>query len=231
MRKFRQLTLLLLAITFIAVNCTKEGPEGPAGATGPQGPPGTGGGAGPAGPAGPGGPAGPAGPAGPQGPAGTANVTYSAWFTPDQNGGWVDTTINGVATQKKFNKSAPGATLAMLNTGVVISYMKLNPDGAGGATTSIRQLPYANPGTATEYFPLHYVGSITYAHVSTGNPGVAVGASSGALEFRYVLIPGAVAGGRMMSGPAAGYQVAQLQSMSYQDVCSTFDIPANGSNE
>src|SRR5690242_16273859 len=76
MRKFRLLTILLLAVAFIAVNCTKEGPEGPAGATGPQGPAGV---QGPAGPAGPAGPNGPAGPTGPQGPAGTANVIYSPW--------------------------------------------------------------------------------------------------------------------------------------------------------
>jgi hypothetical protein len=210
MRKLTTFTLLLLSVAFIISNCTKEGPEGPVGAQGPQGPAGANGGT---------------------GPAGSANVIYSAWFTPDQNGGWVDTTINGVALQKKFRKAAPGVTLAMLNNGVILSYVKLNPDGAGGTTTSIRQLPYANPGTATEYFPLHYVGNITYAQASTANPGVAVAASSGSLEFRYVLIPGGVSGGRMTSGAATGYSVDQLRNMSYEQAVSLFNIPANGSNE
>jgi hypothetical protein len=202
------LPLLLLSITFTSVNCSKDGPEGPAGATGP---------------------AGPAGPTGPQGPAGTANVIYSAWFTPDQNGGWVDTTINGVAAQKKFRKSAPGVTLAILNNGIVLSYMKLNPDGAGGTTSSIRQLPYANPGSATVYFPLHYVGNISYAQVSTASPGVAVSASSGGLEFRYILIPGGAAGSRNVN--SSGYTADQLKKMSYEQITTLFNIPPDGANK
>ncbi len=78
MRKFKSLSLLLLASAFILVNCTKEGPEGPAGATGAQGPAGATGAAGAAGAAGA---TGPAGATGVAGPAGTANVIYSAWVT------------------------------------------------------------------------------------------------------------------------------------------------------
>jgi hypothetical protein len=224
MRKFNLLSILLLAFVFIVASCTKEGPEGPAGATGPQGPTGLGGATGPAGPAGPTGPAGTTGPTGPQGPAGTANVIYSAWFTAEQNGGWADTTINLVALQKKFNKPAPGATLAMLNNGVVLSYMKLFPDGAGGTTTSVRQLPYSNPGTSSEFFPLHYVGSITYALVSTANPGVATSTPGAGVEFRYVLIPGGVAGGRTSGVGGTNYTADQVRAMSYAEVCRIFRI-------
>jgi ABC-type amino acid transport substrate-binding protein len=78
MRKFKSLSLLLLASAFILVNCTKEGPEGPAGATGAQGPAGATGGAGAAGATGA---TGPAGATGVAGPAGSANVIYSAWVT------------------------------------------------------------------------------------------------------------------------------------------------------
>jgi hypothetical protein len=155
-------------------------------------------------------------------------VIYSSWFTPAANGGWVDTTINGVLSQKKFNKSAPGVTLSVLNTGVVISYVKLNPDGIGGTTTSIRQLPYASPGSANEFFPLHYVGSITYAEVSTANPGVAVTASNSLLEFRYVIIPGGISGGKSAGVGGTNYTAEQLHNMSYEKVCEIFKIPANG---
>ena len=41
MRKFRLLSLLFLAASFVFVSCTKEGPEGPAGAAGAQGPAGS----------------------------------------------------------------------------------------------------------------------------------------------------------------------------------------------
>lgn len=78
MRKVRFLSLLLLAIAFIMVNCTKEGPEGPQGPAGPQGATGaTGpnGATGPAGPAGPTGPQGATGATGPQGPAGPQGAT------------------------------------------------------------------------------------------------------------------------------------------------------------
>ena len=204
--------LLLSAISIIAVNCEKEGPPGSQG---------------------PAGPAGSAGPAGPAGPIGTANVIYSNWFTPVQNGGWVDTTINGVAAQKKFNKSAPAVTAAILNTGLILAFVKLNPDGAGGTTTSIRQLPYPNPGAANQIIILSYVGSITYAWVSTANPGVAVPAASTALEFRYMIVPGSVVAGRMANGNIErlvnindmDYSASQLNAMSYEEICALLKIP------
>jgi hypothetical protein len=50
------------------------------------------------------------------------------------------------------------------------------------------------------------------------------------LEYRYVLIPGLVAGGRFSSGPLAGYTVSQIKSLSYQQLIDLLRIPANGSN-
>ena len=210
MKSYCKFVLISFASTIIICGCQKEGPAGAVGPAGVQGP---------------------AGPTGPTGPAGSANVVYSAWFTPAQNGNWVDTSINGVAAQKKFNKSAPGITLNVLNTGVILSYLKLNPDGAGGTTASIRQMPYANPGAANVFFAMHYVGSITIAVISTANPGVAVTASSTALEFRYIIIPGVVQGGRLISGPAKGYTKNELMNLSYEKIESMFNIPQNGSNE
>src|ERR1700741_3785109 len=124
MRKFRLLSLLLLAFAFIAVNCTKEGPEGPAGATGPQGPVGA---TGSGGPTGPSGPTGPAGPTGPQGPPGTANVIYSTWYGPGVNGGTAWAGAVNLGTQTNFvDKPAPGVTASMITQGAIIVYARLN---------------------------------------------------------------------------------------------------------
>lgn len=158
---------------------------------------------------------------------------YSNWFTPTQNGGWLDTVINGVASQKKFNKAASGISLSILNTGLVLAYVKLNPDGAGGTTSSIRQLPYANPGSATENVTINYLGSITYAVISTSSPGVAVAAQSSALEFRYLIIPGAVVSGRSIDQitdkfveiNGKVYTESQLRTIPYEQVCSLLNIP------
>ena len=96
MRNFRLFSLLLLSFSFIASNCTKEGPEGPVGASGPQGPPGSNG------------TPGTPGPTGPSGPAGSANVTYSAWYTTVTG----DYTATGVAPYTAvflFDKAAAGS--------------------------------------------------------------------------------------------------------------------------
>ncbi|MEO7983302.1 MAG: hypothetical protein ABI688_04395, partial [Bacteroidota bacterium] len=167
MRKFRLLSLLLLAIAFIAINCTKEGPEGPAGATGPQGPPGlpgTNGGTGATGPAGP------AGPTGSQGPAGTANVIYSAWFTLT---GWHDSTMLDVGLCKVDYKDAPGVTAAVISNGVVLSY-----SAPSAASTFAYALPFTissiNPNILLSFRPS--VGRMVYHNtaINSGSGGLAL---------------------------------------------------------
>jgi hypothetical protein len=234
MRKLRSLSILLFALSFIIINCTKEGPEGPVGPSGPQGAAGTNGTngtpgtTGPAGPAGPAGPVGPAGPAGPTGPAGTANVIYSAWFTPATYGGWVDTTINAQTLQKKFNRPTTAITQAVLDQGVVMVYMKLNPDGLAGTTLSVRELPYVNPGGNSQFIHIPRVGSLTIANTTITGGSVTAAATN--LEFRYVVIPGGVAGKMMNGATNTGYTIDQLKSMTYDEICNLLNIPPNGSN-
>src|SRR5450432_1953648 len=114
MRKLRLLSLLFLAISFIVVSCTKEGPEGTVGATGPQGPAG---GSGATGATGPAGPAGPAGSTGPTGATGTANVIYYTWAPITS---WADTTIPFVssAVVGRAIRTAPGITQAVIDQGI-----------------------------------------------------------------------------------------------------------------
>ena len=222
MRKLRFLSLLLLAITFIVINCTKEGPEGPVGAQGPQGPAGTNGAAGAAGaPGAPGAP----GATGPQGPAGTANVIYSSWlqFTlPD----WADTTMVNTGQASRFIRSAPGITTSILNNGVVISYLGVVT--GGNVTTG----PYEFPFFCTSCSPsmiifqaLPRVGKIIY--YATNSTGTLTGFSDGGYSTRYVIIPGGVAGGRMANGQQTyyGHTADELKAMSYHDVCTLLNIP------
>lgn len=189
MRKSRLLSLLLIALAFISFNCTKEGPEGPAGATGPQGPAGA---------------AGAPGSTGAQGPAGTANVTYSAWFTA---GAW----IGSGTTFAYFDRAAPGVTASIRDQGVILAYTRLSGDA-----TNIRPLP-ATSGTGATYvirnFFSNAVGSIRFTA-----EGAAAVTPSAADEYRYVLIPGGVLGGR-------GTTTIDPRTLSYEEVCAMYNIP------
>ena len=232
MRKFQFLSLLALAITFLAVSCTKEGPEGPAGATGAQGPagangtPGATGATGATGPQGPVGPQGPAGPAGPQGPAGTANVIYSAWITDPNSTPWADTSITLYGNPiRRRNITAPGITQSILDQGVVLSYVRF----PGGNTPYSMPFLFAWAGSTAGVAAQPALGRLIYILYNpiTGAapPG---GLVYSGLDIRYVIIPGGVAGGRT-SGKACEikgqlYTESQLKAMSYQQVCSLLNI-------
>lgn len=221
MRKFKLLSLLALAITFIAVSCTKEGPEGPAGATGAQGPQGGPGGIGPAGPIGPGGPAGPTGPTGPQGTS--AQVIYSAWAP--STTGVRDTTVDN-SFFRVTHINAPSLSTTILNQGVILTYMRLT----GVIEPSL--LPFASyaGGTSSIMGTWNTTQKIFINRHTIGCNAAACAVNiSAALEYRYVLIPGLIPGGRgteptITSGPAAGYTEAQLKTMSYQQICSLLRI-------
>jgi hypothetical protein len=222
MRKLRLLSLSLVAITFIAVNCTKEGPEGPVGATGPQGPPGS-----------PGSP-GTQGPQGPQGNPGTANVIYSAWI--NEVVPWGDTTMGSLngANAKRNIIQAPSLTAGVLTSGAVLVYGRLNSTTASDplplpwslpvSTTSYIETgfrPALSKIVAYFYFPTNALGTITFTSINLG-----------AFQFRYVLIPGGVAGGKTTSAAGVGgtgYTEAELKAMPYEKVCRLLNIPANGS--
>jgi hypothetical protein len=216
MRTSRSLYLALFAFVFILASCTKEGPEGPIGPQGPQGTPGVSGGTGLTGATGATGPAGPQGPVGPTGPAGTANVIYSAWFSP---AAWVPATGFNDFT---FDKTAPSLTQAVIDNGAVLSYAKITGE------TTVRPLSTTIntgvTGIATYGFNLPAINTIRYS-VTRVAGGTYVPLITD--QFRYVIIPGAVAGGRMATGAARGYSLEQLRQMSYEQVIALFNIPGN----
>ncbi|MBK6936394.1 MAG: collagen-like protein [Chitinophagaceae bacterium] len=231
MRKFNLLSLFALAITFLAVSCTKEGPEGPAGATGAQGPTGaagTNGTNGATGATGPQGPVGPVGPAGPQGAAGTANVIYSAWVN---EGPWADTVMNSLGNSpagnaKRMIVAAPSLSQAVLDQGVVIGYYRWSLSGNNPVT-----LP-SNFVTGTTIVELGYraaLNKLVYFFWIPANSTTPVSFTGlGSAQFRYVIIPGGVAGGRTAEKAAQIkgqiYTESQLRAMSYAQLCSLLNI-------
>ncbi len=166
------------------------GATGPRGATGAQGPAGPRGATGATGPQGPAGPRGATGATGPQGPAGTANVIYSGWVSFQQ--AERDTVIDG--TNLKVNHlPAPRLTQTILDRGDIKVYMRF--------LTSVFPLPYtsdAGPGNVANtvsFLPKPGLIYVTrYAHNNSGSIGF------GAVQFRYVLIPGGVQASAQLAG-------------------------------
>ncbi|HMU60103.1 MAG TPA: hypothetical protein PKD42_17645, partial [Chitinophagaceae bacterium] len=206
--------------------CTKEGPEGPAGATGSQGPTGaagTNGTNGATGATGPQGPVGPVGPAGPQGAAGTANVIYSAWIADPNN--YIDSSITLLGTVRRVIIPAPSLSTAILNSGVVLMYLR------GGVTNALPvQMPYQFffSGSGTLSIGFLPATSKIVVYVANLTNGSHAGGPGWGGDFRYVLIPGGVAGGRTTEKAAEikgqVYTESQLKSMSYAEVCSLLNI-------
>jgi hypothetical protein len=222
MRKFRLLSILLLAFAFIAASCTKEGPEGPAGATGPQGPTGLPGGVGPAGPTGP---TGPAGPTGPTGPAGTANVIYSAW-TNFAVANWTALQGGAPLADRRYTITAPGVTQNMMDQGVVVVYIKT----PAGNQYVLPVIFFYNAAPNAQQ-QLDYRLLLGQIQLRFFNLGVATdpGTIDAPAQWRYVLIPGGVAGGKTSGYAGTNYTAAELKAMSHERLCEVLKIPANGS--
>lgn len=236
MKRLMTLSAFILAGSIFLSACKGDtGPTGPQGATGLQGvtgatgPTGLTGTTGAIGPAGTTGATGSQGPIGPQGPIGTANVIYSAW-TAFVNATWSASVVEFGKTVRNYPAVAPGITQTMLDQGVVLSFIKF----AVPANT-----PYPLPavingvnvsGVSSSVFIELAVGILRIKHMNiTDN--LDPGTLSSQTQYRYILIPGGIAGGRFTSGPAAGYTVAQVKAMSYAQVSSIFNIPQNGTNE
>jgi hypothetical protein len=130
-----------------------------------------------------------------------------------------------MGTISRGNRAAPGVTAAVVDNGVVMSYYRAS---STGAATELPTL-FGTTANLVQYATLLRAGNITYfvANLTTGSASGVVPPG----EFRYVIIPGSVAGGRMISGGAAGYSIAQLQRMPYEQVASVLHLPANGSNQ
>ena len=148
---------------------------------------------GPAGPAGIAGPTGANGAIGATGPTGTANVIYSPWSVIN---------ITGSSAPYTSEVIAPQITQDVVDKGVVLTFFR------NVATLEVFPLPYSFPTSATttqEGYASYIVGKIKLrSNVSLSQVG-----------FRYVIIPGGVASGRM----------ASLKGMSYEEIKARYNLP------
>jgi hypothetical protein len=169
-----------LIITLLLFNC--EGPAGPVGDTGP------------AGANGPAGNNGPAGPTGDTGPAGTANVIYTNWYT--LSAAWRDTVYDGNTKKKVNHKGLASITSQIVDQGAVLSYMRWS----GSATNPLPYTSFAGDKVSImDFFPLP--GKIYYTRFTADNSNsVSVSTS---LEYRNIIIPGGISGGRSRNGVGA----------------------------
>lgn len=221
--------LLLVQLVVVLAACSRRGDTGD---RGPQGPAGGVGLVGPQGPRGPQGSVGPAGLPGPQGPQGAPaviGVTYSGWAA-STAANWVTTGANFYGALNIYDRAAPGVTAAIRDQGITLAFIR------GLNATQVAQLPYrqhAASGIDAHQidYSLNAVGNIRFFYKYNGAAGAFTTAVLGAVETRYILISGLQAGARIISGPAAGYEVSQIKNMSYEQVLSIFKIPENGSNE
>lgn len=225
--------ILLVQLTIVLAACSRRGDTGDRGPSGTLGPNGAIGMQGPTGPQGPVGPAGPVGPIGPQGAAGIANVTYSGWATSTAVS-WVTTNANFYGARFIYDRAAPGITANIMNQGVVLAYIRTIPGGVTAA--QVAQLPFrirGGTGSISHHldYSLNAAGNLRFLYKFNGASGAYTTATLGTVETRYILISGTMAGSRFISGPVAGYDIAQIKAMEYNQVLSLFNIPENGSNE
>jgi hypothetical protein len=210
------------------------GPTGATGATGAQGPQGI------QGIQGIQGPVGPQGIQGIQGPAGTpAQIIYSPWITSPYNSR--DTTIDGTCLRLR-HIDAPSLSATILNQGVMITYFRVGSIGP-------YQLPYtSDAGGSTNMINcvfnqqkiLVYRHTFNTCRFNSGIPESFPGQPvlinlPQSLEYRYVLIPGLISGGRMANGGTrtvdlhnvmipGRQQPVDLTKMSYAQVCNMLGI-------
>ena len=169
------------------------------------------------GPEGPPGPAGPQGPGGTAGTPGTANVTYSAWHV--LANAWRDTTIAGSA-MKVNDEAVTSLTATIISQGAILAYLRIS-----GTAYPLPFTNYIGGTVAGTWSYIPQAGRMFYTlfqHNNTAPP-----APLATNEYRWIVIPGGVLGGRLASGEQtySGYTLTQLGAMSYEEICNIFAIP------
>ncbi len=179
-----------------------------------------------------------AGATGATGTAGTpAQVIYSPWITSPYNSR--DTTVDGTCLRVR-HLDAPSLSATIINQGIMITYMRVGSIGpyalpytsdAGGATNTVNCI--YNQQKIIVY--RHTFNTCRFTSASApafpGQP-VLVNLPQ-SLEYRYVLIPGLIGGGRSTIGAQGGLQhvilpgqtdPVDLTTMPYAQVCNLLGI-------
>lgn len=212
MKTFSFKLFLTLFISFFLISCS--GSDGTDGPPGPKGDPGTAGAKGDK------------GDKGDKGETGTANVIYSDWFTPVTGTAtaWKDGTIADSQSELRytyFEKTAPAITQAVLDRGSIQVYAKFARYGTAlGPAGTVTSLP-ATIVYFEKEFGLHsqfiWNYQIRVGHLKITQQRIPyypnmVYAND---TFRYVIIPGGQAAGR----------VAGVDFNDYQAVRKYYNIP------
>ena len=134
------------------------------------------------------------GPQGPQGPAGPDSVIYSNWVS-------LNTPYNTTDSAYEETISASSITQGILNSGLIISYFDI-PDNNGN----------------DQVFTTSSVGLVVSETYSVGQVFLFSSVDLTGIMYRYVIVPGSVQAGNVVSGPAKGMTLKQLQGMSYADL-------------
>lgn len=184
------------------------------------------------------GPAGATGATGAQGNPGTpAQVIYSPWVTSPYNSR--DTTVDGTCMRVR-HINAPSLSTNILNQGVMITYFRIGSIGpyklpyisdAGGATNQINCI--FNPQKILVYRHTYNTCRFTSA-IPESYPGQPILINlPQSLEYRYILIPGLISGGRAAGNNTTnvdelhlpGYDHAiNLKTTPYETVCNMLGI-------
>jgi hypothetical protein len=138
---------------------------------------------------------GPTGAPGPAGAAGPDSVIYSPWMS---------LTLTYVAADTLFEQTitAPSITKAILDSGVVLSYVNFEESDG-----TYHVIPTAGL-TGIGFFEDFSVGAINISSVNDYST----------LPYRYVVIPGSLTAGNSVSAKIKGYTVQELKAMPYEQV-------------
>ncbi|MES1226548.1 MAG: hypothetical protein ABUT20_64330 [Bacteroidota bacterium] len=138
---------------------------------------------------------------GPQGPAGPDSVMYSAWIT-------LATQFNSTDSLYEQAITAPALTSAILDKGVVLSYIAIPPQS--GTDTAFFSISEAN-SLLSPISQALFVGEIDLYSVEDYS----------GLLYRYVLIPGTI----LTNGyNGQVYTKSELSKMTYSQVKQTFGV-------
>lgn len=216
--KTKKTFLVIISALALTTACKKPekgdmGPAGPSGAAGVTGATGV------------------TGAVGATGSTGSANVIFSAWQTSPTASR--DTTVDGTCMRIR-HLYAPSLTQGILDSGLVITYFRVGSIGpyqlpytsdAGGATNQIGCIYNKNK----LFIYRETFGSCRFTSASAGTAPVLINLPS-SLEYRYVIIPGTISGGRLMQGTNQ-FDIASIKNMPYEAVRKQFNIPSDGAND
>jgi hypothetical protein len=122
-------------------------------------------------------------------------------------------------------RTAPGVTSSILTSGVVLAYHQ--PTGTTYDDPLPKIISSVNPNVIIDFRP--NVGQVIFFNTQL-NTAAPIGFSVSG-SFRYVIIPGGVAGGRVNTANGHSYTIDELRGMTYAQIVQLFNIPANGTNE